>query len=288
MLKNRLTARRLYLIILGIEVGKKSQAHINIIRNRHRNPLHKKIPGIRRLGAWKRNGGMVMKGKEKMKGIIKATAVAVTAMSLLIASVAPMNVQAKGTGFINKKVASVTPTIKSAKRSGNNIKVTVSVPKNKVKKLGKVKKITVSYGSTKNSKKYEDKRTQVKVTKKGSNQYTFTIKNKKLASYKNAYISVRFGKTNWSKLTKVSGKATKSNARYMICCNHCDWYYEYGSTQAEVNKAFAAFSKHQDDLVNAYKAKCAPRVPGPIEMLKAGVCHDGFTIYSTSISVTYE
>jgi len=192
-----------------------------------------------------------MKGKEKMKGIIKATAVAVTAMSLLIASVAPMNVQAKGTKFINKKSASVMPTVKSAKRANGSVKVTVSVPKNKVKKMGKVKKITVSYGSTKNSKKYEDKRTQVKVTKKGSNQYTFIIKNKKLESYKNAYISVRFdGKTNWSKLAKVSGKATKSSGKeYVVKCNHCDWEVHGHNSLAELE---ALHAKHNHKIIDDF------------------------------------
>lgn len=149
--------------------------------------------------------------KEKMKKIVKGMAVTAIAVSVIFGSVTtPVKAEAKGTAFINKKVSSVTPTIKSAKRSKGKVTVTVSVPTSKVKKLGKARKITVAYGSTKNSKKFEAKKLQAKVTKKGKNQYTFTVNNKKLASYKNAYITVRFdGKSNWSKLVKVSGKATK-------------------------------------------------------------------------------
>lgn len=150
--------------------------------------------------------------KEKMKKIVKGMAVVAIAVSVILGSVmaTPVKAEAKGTAFINKKVSSVTPTVKSAKRSKGKVTVTVSVPTSKVKKLGKARKITVAYGSTKNSKKFEAKKLQAKVTKKGKNQYTFTVNNKKLASYKNAYITVRFdGKSNWSKLVKVSGKASK-------------------------------------------------------------------------------
>lgn len=150
--------------------------------------------------------------KEKMKKAVKGMAAAAIAVSVILGSVsAPMKAEARGTAFINKKVAGVTPTVKSAKRSGGRVNVVVSVPASKVKKLGNVKKITISYGSTKNSKKFEAARATAKVTKKGRNQYTFTISNKKLASYKNAYMTVRFdGKSNWSKLVKVSGKAATS------------------------------------------------------------------------------
>ena len=149
--------------------------------------------------------------KEKMKKIVKGMAVTAVALSVIFGSVSsPTTVEAKGTKFINKKVSSLTPTVKSAKRSKGKVTVTVSVPTSKVKKLGKARKITVAYGSTKNSKKFEAKKLQAKVTKKGKNQYTFTVNNKNIASYKNAYITVRFdGKSNWSKLVKVSGKASK-------------------------------------------------------------------------------
>lgn len=164
-------------------------------------------PGMEPMG---KDGGICM--KEKMKKAVKGMAVAAIAVSVILGSVsAPMEAEAKGTAFINKKVAGVTPTVKSAKRSGGKVNVVVSVPASKVKKLGNVKKITVSYGSTKNSKKFEAAKATAKVTKKGRNQYTFTISNKKLASYKNAYMTVRFdGKSNWSKLVKVSGKAATS------------------------------------------------------------------------------
>ena len=169
-----------------------------------------KVYGKPRHGTYGKDGGICM--KENMKTAVRGMAVAAIAASVILGSVsAPMKAEAKGTAFINKKVAGVTPTVKSAKRSGGKVNVVVSVPASKVKKLGNVKKITISYGSTKNSKKFEAAKATAKVTKKGRNQYTFTISNKKLASYKNAYMTVRFdGKSNWSKLVKVSGKATTS------------------------------------------------------------------------------
>jgi len=100
----------------------------------------------------------VMKRKEKMKGMVRRAVVAVTATAIVMGSVAsPAAVKAKGTKFINKKSASVTPIVKSEKRANGSVKVTVSIPKAKVKKLGKV-------------------------------------------------------------------TSSKSNARYMICCNDCDWH----------------------------------------------------------------
>ena len=157
-----------------------------------------------------KDGGISMRMKEMVK---KMAVIAITA-AVVFGSVqsGSITTEAKGTAFINKKASSVTPTVKSAKRSNEKVNVTVSVPTSKVKKLGNVKKITVAYGSTKNSKKFEALKAKVKVTKKGKNQYTFTINNKKLNSYKNAYLTVRFdGKSNWSKLVKVTGKATKPN-----------------------------------------------------------------------------
>ena len=179
--------------------------------------------------------------KEKMKKIVKGMAVTAIALSVIFGSVSsPTMVEAKGTAFINKKVSSVTPTIKSAKRSKGKVTVTVSVPTSKVKKLGKARKITVAYGSTKNSKKFEAKKLQAKVTKKGKNQYTFTVNNKKLASYKNAYITVRFdGKSNWSKLVKVSGKATTSKkVTYWLRCKSCGKTWYSHTSMAELNKKF--------------------------------------------------
>jgi len=162
-----------------------------------------------------------MEVKWRMKGIARKVAAAAIAAAVVFGSVqaAGFTAEAKGTAFINKKTSSVTPTIKSAKRSNGKVNVTVTVPASKVKKLGKVKKVTVSYGSTKNSKKFEAVKATAKVTKKGKNQYTFSLNSKKLNSYKTAYMAVRFdGKSNWSKLAKVSGKAGKVIVTYHLQC----------------------------------------------------------------------
>lgn len=193
--------------------------------------------------------------KEKMKKIVKGMAVTAIALSVIFGTVSsPVKAEAKGTAFINKKVSSVTPTVKSAKRSKGKVTVTVSVPTSKVKKLGKAKKITVAYGSTKNSKKFEAKKLQAKVTKKGKNQYTFTVNNKKLASYKNAYITVRFdGKSNWSKLVKVSGKATtsKKGEWWVVECNTCHKRWEGEDHEALIKLCL----KHQSDSRKAWDEK---------------------------------
>lgn len=199
--------------------------------------------------------------KEKMKKIVKGMAVTAVAVSVILGSVmaTPVKAEAKGTAFINKKVSSVTPTVKSAKRSKGRTTVTVSVPTSKVKKLGKVRKITVAYGSTKNSKKFEAKRLQAKVTKKGKNQYTFTVNNKNLASYKNAYITVRFdGKSNWSKLVKVSGKATtsKKSEWWVVKCNGCGKCWEGEDHEALIKLCL----KHQEDSRKAWDEKYGPQI----------------------------
>lgn len=162
-----------------------------------------------------------MEVKWRMKGIARKVAAAAIAAAVVFGSVqaAGFTAEAKGTAFINRKTSSVTPTIKSAKRSNGKVNVTVTVPASKVKKLGKVKKVTVSYGSTKNSRKFEAVKATAKVTKKGKNQYTFSLNSKKLNSYKTAYMAVRFdGKSNWSKLAKVSGKAGKVIVTYHLQC----------------------------------------------------------------------
>lgn len=162
-----------------------------------------------------------MEVKWRMKGIARKVAAAAIAAAVVFGSVqaAGFTAEAKGTAFINKKTSSVTPTIKSAKRSNGKVNVTVTVPASKVKKLGKVKKVTVSYGSTKNSRKFEAVKATAKVTKKGKNQYTFSLNSKKLNSYKTAYMAVRFdGKSNWSKLAKVSGKAGQVIVTYHLQC----------------------------------------------------------------------
>ena len=158
--------------------------------------------------------------KTKMKKMVKMIAVTAIAVAVVFGGIqtASVTAEAKGTAFINKKTSKVTPTVKSAKRlGGGKVAVTVSVPANKAKKLGKVRKITVAYGSTKNSKKFEAYKGQAKVTRKGKNQYTFTISSPKFqGSKRNAYLTVRFsGKTNWSKLVKVSGK---DNTTYYLQC----------------------------------------------------------------------
>lgn len=188
-----------------------------------------------------------MEVKWRMKGIARKVAAAAIAAAVVFGSVqaAGFTAEAKGTAFINKKTSSVTPTIKSAKRSNGKVNVTVTVPASKVKKLGKVKKVTVSYGSTKNSKKFEAVKATAKVTKKGKNQYTFSLNSKKLNSYKTAYMAVRFdGKSNWSKLAKVSGKAGQAIVTYHLQCQ-CgkEWTNHTG---------FAALSnlwdKHSEDM----------------------------------------
>ena len=167
----------------------------------------------------KKDGGIYV--KTRMKEMVKKIAVTAIAVAVVFGGIqtASVTAEAKGTAFINKKTSKVTPTVKSAKWSNGKVNVTVSVPASKVKKLGKVKKITVAYGSTKNSKKFEAVKTQAKVTKKGKNQYTFTINSKKLRSYKNAYLTAKFdGKSNWSKLVAVKGKSGYKPTIYYVQC----------------------------------------------------------------------
>lgn len=221
--------------------------------------------------------------KEKMKKIVKGMAVTAVALSVIFGSVSsPTTVEAKGTKFINKKVSSLTPTVKSAKRSKGKVTVTVSVPTSKVKKLGKARKITVAYGSTKNSKKFEAKKLQAKVTKKGKNQYTFTVNNKKLASYKNAYITVRFdGKSNWSKLVKVSGKATtsKKSEWWTVKCNGCGKCWEGEDHEALIKLCL----KHQEDSSKAWMEKYGSQIHSiqdHIRLLEEHPCRCGNASYS--------
>jgi len=75
----------------------------------------------------------------------------------------------------------------------------------------------------------------------------------------------------------------------MICCNHCDWHYEYGSTQAEADKALELFKKHGEDVYNAWAAKYAPRKATFYDEVKDNFeSHLGFTVYGDSSSVTYK
>ena len=180
----------------------------------------KRYEWVSGMAQMKKDGGIYV--KTKMKGIAKRIAVTAIAAAVVFGGIqtASVKVEAKGTAFINKKTSKVTPTVKSAKWSKGKVNVTVSVPANKVKKLGKVKKVSVAYGSTKNSKKFEALKAKAKVTKKGKNQYTFTINSKKLKGYKNAYLTVRFdGKSNWSKLVAVKGKAGQTYTIYYLQCS---------------------------------------------------------------------
>lgn len=202
------------------------------------------------MAQMKKDGGIYV--KTKMKGIAKRIAVTAIAAAVVFGGIqtASVKVEAKGTAFINKKVSSVTPTIKSAKWSNGKVNVTVSVPTNKVKKLGKVKKITVAYGSTKNGKKFEAVKAQAKVTKKGKNQYTFTLNSKKLKGYKNAYLTVRFdGKSNWAKLVKVTGKVGKTKTTYYLqCCCGKKWSGTNG--YEELMKLYSIHAQEETQKIN--------------------------------------
>lgn len=270
--KFELTNNLLSLIILGMKIG-----HRKIRGAYHKE--YKESPGMERK---EKDGGISMRMKKGMKGIVRRIAVTAIAVAVVFGSVqtASVTVEAKGTAFIKKKVSSVTPTVKSAKRSDSKVNVTVSVPTSKVKKLGNVKKITVAYGSTKNSKKFEALKAKVKVTKKGKNQYTFTINNKKLNSYKNAYLTVRFdGKSNWSKLVKVTGKAKNANSSYSytLKCKDCDAEW-HGSNMDELVELHY---QHSLDVYDAWVASFAPGKPSFDDYLNF-VDHSGYITYGNN------
>jgi hypothetical protein len=240
------------------------------------NKEYKESPGMERK---EKDGGISMRMKEMVK---KMAVIAITA-AVVFGSVqsGSITTEAKGTAFINKKASSVTPTVKSAKRSDEKVNVTVSVPTSKVKKLGNVKKITVAYGSTKNSKKFEALKAKVKVTKKGKNQYTFTINNKKLNSYKNAYLTVRFdGKSNWSKLVKVTGKkanSSDSSYSYTLKCKDCDAEW-HGSN---MDKLVELHYQHSLDVYDAWVASFAPGKPS-FDDYSNFVDHSGYITYGNN------
>lgn len=97
--------------------------------------------------------------------------------------------------------------------------------------------------------------------------------------YDKIYFKVRFGgssekwrkftagKAKWSKRTKASGKInvikvyTSNNVKhsYLLCCNDFDFCVHYGDLQAELDRAGKLYSKHVDDISEAYLAKYAPR-----------------------------
>lgn len=205
-----------------------------------------------------------------MKSIAKKMAVAVMAVAVIVSSLsantADVQAATKGSNFIKTKTSTVNPSVKTFKRAGtNSAKVVVTVPKSKVKKLGNSSRITVAYGSAKGNK-FENVRTRVNATRK-NNTYTFTLKNKKLRSYKNTYITVRFdGKSNWSSLKqldnnkskfKLAKEAVYVDVRYYTC-NGCgkkwcskDYSNDTKEGVAEVGKAL---DNHFDNLT--YKEVC--------------------------------
>ena len=229
----------------------------------------------------KKDGGIYV--KTRMKEMVKKIAVTAIAVAVVFGGIqtASVTAEAKGTAFINKKTSKVTPTVKSAKWSKGKVNVTVSVPASKVKKLGKVKKITVAYGSTKNSKKFEAVKAQAKVTKKGKNQYTFTLNSKKLKGYKNAYLTVRFdGKSNWAKLVAVKGKAGQVKTIYYLQC-------ECGKTWSGTN-GYAELMKLHEKHVEEESAKSDstddPNKKITLEDIAnatGGCLHTGYKTWST-------
>lgn len=166
----------------------------------------------------------------KTKAIMKRAAVALMATALIFGSV-PSTAEAKGTAFISKKVSNITPKITSCKRTApNKATIKVSIPSAKVKKLGTVKKITVTYGSKK-GKKFEAIKTKVKVKKLNKTTYSFDLKSKNLVSFKDTFVTCEFdGKTNWSAFKTLSNKGfkykkvTKPGEKipwYIYKCNMC-------------------------------------------------------------------
>ena len=228
-----------------------------------------------------------------LKNVVKKAALTVMAAAVVLGSVAADTsvAQAKGTAFINKKVSSVTPKVKSAKRTKKGVTVTVSIPSSKVKKLGKVRNVTVSYGTTKSSKKFEGKKVKVRVTRRSATSYSFTFKNQTVLGAKNVYLTVRFdGKSNWSKLVKVSGKRLfnpndniidmsngekekKPKYRWTVKCHGCDM-------QWQGNDLYELVDKHYDhvneELRKAYEA--AGGRPSTEDLQEAGK-HGGYTNY---------
>ena len=157
--------------------------------------------------------------------------------------------------FLKEKTKKVTPTIKSAKRNKKNslIKVTITVPKSKVKKLGNTKKVEVAFTNNNKGKGFDGsvmaKLNEVKAKKKGTNQYTLEFKNYQLAGYKNAYIAVRFkGKSNWSKLVKVSG--SRFRVQYVAECLGC---HKKFTSYESMYEARSKHSMHADKIIGAFE-----------------------------------
>ena len=184
----------------------------------------------------------------KTKAIMKRAAVALMATALIFGSV-PSTAEAKGTAFISKKVSNITPKITSCKRTApNKATIKVSIPSAKVKKLGTVKKITVTYGSKK-GKKFEAIKTKVKVKKLNKTTYSFDLKSKNLVSFKDTFVTCEFdGKTNWSGLKTLSNKGfkykkvTKPGKKipwYIVKCNQCGKVFANQDYQATCDDAEA-------------------------------------------------
>lgn len=228
-----------------------------------------------------------------LKNVVKKAALTVMAAVVMVSSVTASTVtaEAKGTAFINKKVSSVTPKVKSAKRTKKGVTVTVSIPSSKVKKLGKVRKVTVSYGTTKSSKKFEGKKVKVRVTRRSATSYSFTFKNQTVLGAKNVYLTVRFdGKSNWSKLVKVSGKRLfnpndnivdtdngekeeKPKYRWTVKCNGCDM-------QWQGNDLYELVDKHEEHRAEEYdKVFSACGGHPSVEDIQGVSKHSGYTNY---------
>lgn len=175
----------------------------------------------------------------KMKAIMKRAAVALMATALIFGSV-PSTAEAKGTAFISKKVSSITPKITSCKRTApNKATIKVSIPSAKVKKLGTVKKITVTYGSKK-GKKFEAIKTKVKVKKLNKTTYSFDLKSKNLVSFKDTFVTCEFdGKSNWSAIKTLSNKGFKY-VKVTKPGKKVPWYID------KCNMCGKVFDKHQD------------------------------------------
>lgn len=224
---------------------------------------------------------------------LKKMALAVMAAAVMVSSVTASTVtaEAKGTAFINKKVSSVTPKVKSAKRTKRGVTVTVSIPSSKVKKLGKVRNVTVSYGTTKSSKKFEGKKVKVRVTRRSATSYSFTFKNQTVLGAKNLYLTVRFdGKSNWSKLVKVSGKRLfnpndnivdtdngekeeKPKYRWTVKCHGCDMQWQGNDLYELVDKHCAHVDEETKKVFE--ESNGHPSIDALQEISR----HDGYTNY---------
>lgn len=162
----------------------------------------------------------------KKKKVAKRIALVITAVAVAVGGVnvgtTTANAASKGTGFINQKTTSVNPTVKVKRVGDDKVKVTVSVPKSKLKKI-KGRKVTVAYGSAKGAK-FENVRKKATAVKSG-NKYTFNIKADDLRTNRNTYVTVKLNGSNWSKLAKVSNKGFtyKKRTRVEKKVGQCRW-----------------------------------------------------------------